>query len=139
MLEKLEELYDQIRNCENCQLKELCSVNSELVLGWGNESAQILFVARNPAEKRKGNLCFGEQDPINGRVFARLLSEVGLERNDVFATNLVKCSTPENRELESDEIDVCSSWLFDEMEIIQPRIIIAVGKQAAQFFKVQFG
>lgn len=126
-LESLEVLNAQIRTCEKCVLS---LTRNHALTGEGNIDASILFVALSPGNKEDtGNRMFIGP---SGKVFDKLLQEAGIERKSVYMTNLVKCVLPKNRKPTWNEIEKCSSFLDDEISIVQPQIIVPLGYYATR-------
>jgi len=125
--ESLDVLNYQIRACEQCALS---TTRKHALIGEGNLGADILFVALSPGAKEDiGNKMFIGP---SGQVFNRLLQKSGIERQSVYMTNLVKCILPKNRKPSWDEIASCSSFLDDEILIIQPQVIVPLGYYATR-------
>jgi DNA polymerase len=125
--ESLDVLNYQIRACEKCVLS---ATRKHALTGEGNIGASILFVALSPGAKEDvGNRMFIGP---SGQVFNKLLLRAGIERKSVYMTNLVKCLLPKNRKPTWNEIELCSSYLDDEILIIQPQIIIPLGYYATR-------
>ncbi|MDD3321965.1 MAG: uracil-DNA glycosylase [Paludibacter sp.] len=123
--ESLDVLNYQIRVCEKCGLS---ATRKHALTGEGNISARILFVALSPGAKEDaGNRMFIGP---SGQVFDKLLQSAGIERQSVYMTNLVKCLLPQNRKPTWNEIELCGSFLDDEISIIQPKIIVPLGYYA---------
>jgi uracil-DNA glycosylase len=123
--ESIDALNYQIRACEKCALS---ATRKHALTGEGNIGASILFVALSPGAKEDiGNRMFIGP---SGQVFNRLLQKAGIERQSVYMTNLVKCLLPKNRKPTWNEIELCSSFLDDEILIIQPQIIVPLGYYA---------
>lgn len=124
----LEELREAIGDCQRCKLS---SGRTNLVFGVGNPKAKVMFVGEGPGrdEDLKG-------EPFVGRA-GQLLTDIitkgmGMKRSDVYIANVVKCRPPENRNPESDEIESCEPFLVRQIELIKPRVIVALGKFAVQ-------
>ncbi len=124
----LEELREEIGDCRRCKL---CQGRTNIVFGVGNPQAELVFVGEGPGrdEDLKG-------EPFVGRA-GQLLTEIitkgmKMRREDVYIANVVKCRPPENRNPEPDEIASCEPFLLKQLELIQPRIIVALGTFAAQ-------
>ncbi len=124
----LEELRAEIGDCQRCKL---CSGRTHLVFGVGNPRAGLMFVGEGPGrdEDLKG-------EPFVGRA-GQLLTEIitkgmKLRREDVYIANVIKCRPPENRNPEPDEIAACQPFLRRQIEIIQPKVLVALGTFAAQ-------
>jgi DNA polymerase len=125
--ESLDVLNYQIRACEKCILS---ATRKHALTGEGNIGASIFFVALSPGAKEDiGNRMFIGP---SGQVFNRLLQKAGIERQSVYMTNLVKCLLPKNRKPTWNEIELCSSFLDDEILIIQPQIIVPLGFYATR-------
>jgi len=119
---------EEIGDCRRCKL---CERRTQIVFGVGNPSAELMFVGEGPGEDedRKG-------EPFVGRA-GQLLTDIitrgmGLERKDVYIANVVKCRPPGNRNPEPDEIAACQPFLFRQIEAISPKVVVALGKFAAQ-------
>jgi len=125
--ESLDVLNYQIRACERCKL----SVSRKNTLtGEGNINAHILFIALSPGAKEdiQNKMFVGP----SGQVFNKLLSAAGIDRKLVFMTNLIKCLLPKNRKPKTNEIEACGYFLNQEIEIIQPSIIVPLGYYATR-------
>lgn len=125
--ESLDVLNYQIRACEKCGL---AATRKYALRGEGNIEASILFVALSPGRKEN------EQNKMfvgpSGQVFDRLLAAAKVDRASVYMTNLIKCMLPNNRKPTWNEIELCSSFLDDEIRIIQPEIIVPLGYYATR-------
>jgi DNA polymerase len=124
----LQELRAAIGDCRRCKL---CAGRTHLVFGVGNPKARLLFVGEGPG--RDEDL---QGEPFVGRA-GQLLTDIitkgmGLKREDVYIANVVKCRPPENRNPEPDEVAACEPFLKKQIELIQPEIIVALGKFAVQ-------
>lgn len=125
----LDEIAQQVRQCRRCRL---CEVSHNTVPGEGNPSAEILFIGEAP----------GRQEDLLGRPFVgaagkllqQMLEVIGLKRTDVFITNIVKHRPPENRDPFPDEIEACSPYLKQQILIIQPKLIVTLGRHAMNTF-----
>ena len=127
-VQTLEELRAEIGDCRRCKL---CQGRTKIVFGVGNPRAELVFVGEGPGrdEDLKG-------EPFVGRA-GQLLTEIitkgmKLRREDVYIANVVKCRPPENRNPEPDEIAACEPFLVKQLDLIKPRIIVALGTFAAQ-------
>ncbi len=123
----LEELRQEIGDCKRCRLHK---TRTNLVFGEGNPDARLMFVGEAPGEEedRQGRPFVG----LAGQLLTRLIESVGLTREEVYIANVLKCRPPGNRNPMEDEIKACSPFLFRQIEIIQPRIICALGSFAAK-------
>jgi DNA polymerase len=127
-VQTLEELRTEIGDCRRCKL---CQGRTQIVFGVGNPKSELVFVGEGPGrdEDLKG-------EPFVGRA-GQLLTEIitkgmKMRREDLYICNVVKCRPPENRNPEPDEIAACEPFLMKQLEIVKPRIIVALGAFAAQ-------
>ena len=123
----LMEIADEISVCRKCPLD---SSRNKTVPGNGNPDADLVFVGEAPGynEDRQGLPFVGQA----GRLLDRLLSNIGLSREDVFICNVIKCRPPKNRDPRPDEIEMCEDYLVRQLDILQPKVICALGRYAAQ-------
>lgn len=123
----LESLQIEAAACTRC---ELHSTRLQSVFGHGNPDADWMFVGEAPGaeEDRQGLPFVGPA----GKLLDAMLLAIGLEREDVYIANLVKCRPPRNRDPQTQELASCESYIRGQLEIIQPRIIVALGRFAAQ-------
>ncbi len=124
----LEDLRAEIGDCRRCKL---CSGRTHIVFGVGNPRAMLMFVGEGPG--RDEDL---QAEPFVGRA-GQLLTEIitkgmKMRREDVYIANVIKCRPPENRNPEPDEIAACQPFLLRQIEIIGPKVIVALGTFAAQ-------
>ena len=124
----LRAIREDIGDCRRCKL---CSTRTHIVFGVGNPRAEVMFVGEGPGEDedRQG-------EPFVGRA-GKLLTDIitggmGLSRSDVYIANVVKCRPPGNRNPEPDEIAACQPFLIAQIDAIDPKVIVALGKFAAQ-------
>ncbi len=131
--ESLDVLNYQIRLCKNCRLS---ATRKHALTGEGNINANILFVALSPGAKEdlQNRMFVGP----SGQVFNRLLYAAGIDRKQVYMTNLVKCVLPKNRKPKTDEIESCSQFLNDELSIIQPEVIVPLGYYATRSMLLEY-
>ncbi|MBN1208627.1 MAG: uracil-DNA glycosylase [Myxococcaceae bacterium] len=122
---------DQIRReLGDCQRCKLCSGRKNIVFGVGNPRAELVFVGEGP----------GEQEDLQGVPFVgaagelltKMIQAMGFSRDQVYICNVVKCRPPGNRNPEPDEITACEPFLRAQLLAIQPKVIVALGKFAAQ-------
>jgi uracil-DNA glycosylase len=125
--ETLAEFWEAIKDCPKCKL---CESRSRVVLGSGNEHADIVFVGEAPGvqEDRQGIPFVGPA----GQFLDQLLRSIDLERADVYITNTVKCRPPDNRDPEPEEIRACNPYLRKQMRMIEPRIICTLGNYSTK-------
>jgi len=124
----LEALEDEMGDCARCKL---CQGRTRLVFGMGNPDAELMLVGESPGrdEDETGEPFAGASGPTLTRMLTNVL---GLSRRDVYMTYLAKCRPPLNRASEPDEWGACRQFLLRQVEIIRPRIVLALGSGAAQ-------
>jgi DNA polymerase len=115
-------------DCARCKLARLG--RSKVVFGVGSPEAALMFVGEGPGsdEDQQGVPFVGRA----GQLLTKMIEAIDLTREQVYIANVVKCRPPENRNPEPDEIATCEPFLFRQIEIIRPRVIVALGKFAAQ-------
>jgi len=125
--ETLEQLLAEIGDCQLCKLSE---GRTRLVFGVGSPRADLVFVGEAPGrdEDVQGEPFVGKA----GQMLTRIISGMGLERNDVYICNVIKCRPPENRDPRPEEIATCEPFLIKQLKIIKPRAICALGTFASQ-------
>jgi len=120
-------LYERIRTCDQCGL---CKGRQHFVFGTGSPEAGIVFVGEAPGEQEdKQGLPFVG---AAGRLLNDLLTGIGVARDDVFICNVIKCRPPGNRKPDLPEIEACELHLYEQLRIVAPRILVALGTFAAQ-------
>lgn len=124
-IETLEELNEKYTNCPRCGLSEN---RTNVVMGEGNPKAKLMLIGEAPGrdEDETGRPFVGRA----GKLLDKILAAIDLDREDVFITSILKCRPPENRDPKSDEIEACHPILMKQIELIQPAIILALGKFA---------
>jgi DNA polymerase len=125
--ENLDKIRKNLGDCQRCKLGK---TRKNLVFGIGNPRARLVFVGEGPGadEDTKGEPFVGDA----GKVLNRIITAMGLKREDVYICNVVKCRPPGNRDPESDEISACSPFLLRQVQSIEPEVIVALGKFASQ-------
>ena len=115
-----------IKNCKKCKLHET-RINT--VFGEGSTNAKVMIIGEAPGkdEDSSGKPFVGRA----GKLLTEILSSIDLERKDIFITNTVKCRPPENRNPHDDEIKSCSGYLDEQIRLINPKVIVLLGKIAA--------
>lgn len=123
----LAELREQIGDCRRCGLS---ASRTHLVFGEGNQHARLVFVGEAPGadEDRQGQPFVGEA----GGILTRLIEAMGLRREQVYICNVLKCRPPANRNPHRDEITTCAPFLQQQLQLIKPDVIVALGTFAAQ-------
>jgi len=128
-LESLEEIKIEIGPlCMRCKL---CNLGrSQTVFGVGNPKARLMFVGEAPGEDedKKGEPFVGRA----GQLLTKIIEAIGLTREQVYIANVIKCRPPGNRNPEPDEVATCEPFLFRQIDAIQPKVIVPLGKFAAQ-------
>ena len=121
------ELRETVAACTRCPLH---SSRTQTVFGVGNPNATWMIIGEAPGaeEDRRGEPFVGRA----GKLLDQMLRAVGQERGDVFIANILKCRPPNNRDPKQDEADACRRYLERQIELVQPKIILAVGRIAAQ-------
>jgi uracil-DNA glycosylase family 4 len=115
----------------SCTLCDLCKTRTKVVFGAGNRQAELMLVGEAPgaSEDIQGLPFVGRA----GLLLTAILQSVGLEREEIYITNILKCRPPNNRDPFPREIDCCTPYLKRQIALIQPKLIVAVGRIAAQF------
>lgn len=119
------------KECEACRKCELCESRSNIVFGVGNENADIMLIGEAPGENEdlQGQPFVGR----SGKLLDEMTGEFGLFRNkNIYIANMLKCRPPKNRDPKPSEQELCLDWLKRQIEIIDPKIIVCVGRIAAQ-------
>lgn len=119
-------LSKRVSSCKKC---ELSRHRRNVVFGKGNPQAKLLFIGEAPGEEED---LMGE--PFVGRagmLLTRIINAMGLERKEVYIANCIKCRPPQNRPPDSNELKACEEYLIEQVNIIKPKLICALGKYAA--------
>ena len=124
-MHKLDEIAEKVKTCKNC---ELCETRTKAVPGKGRFDADVIFVGEAP----------GRNEDIHGEPFVgaagkrldMILEDTGINREDVYITNIVKCRPPNNRKPEPAEITRYSEYLRKHISIINPKILVLLGSTA---------
>jgi len=132
--QNLECLKRQVIACQKCPLSK---GRHNAVFGTGPADARIMVIGEGPGENEdlQGVPFVGQA----GRMLDNLLRRAGLKREDLYITNVVKCRPPGNRDPEPDEVHACWPFLMAQVEIIHPKVIVALGKHATQRMSTRFG
>jgi DNA polymerase len=117
----------ELGECTRCKL---AGGRTTLVFGTGNPRAELVFVGEGPGadEDQQGEPFVGKA----GQLLTRMIEAMGFKREQVYIANVVKCRPPGNRNPEPDEIEACEPFLRRQLEVIGPKVIVALGKFAAQ-------
>lgn len=121
--QELSKIARQINQCKDCPLYKQ-AVNS--VPGEGNAEAEIFFIGEGPGyyEDQQGRPFVGAA----GQLLAKMLAKIGLKREKVFISNMIKHRPPENRDPEPRELSSCKKWLDRQLDIINPKIVVTLGR-----------
>jgi uracil-DNA glycosylase len=114
--------------CSRCKLHRLG--RKQIVFGVGNPSADLMFVGEAPGgdEDLQGIPFVGRA----GQLLTKIIEAIELKREDVYIANVIKCRPPQNRNPEQDEVETCEPFLFQQIDIIKPKVIVALGTFAAR-------
>ena len=126
--EALAAIREHIGDCARCKLHRLG--RTQIVFGVGNPSADLMFVGEAPGadEDIQGIPFVGRA----GQLLTKIIEAIGLSRDEVYIANVIKCRPPENRNPEPDEVESCERFLFQQIDDIKPRVIVALGTFAAR-------
>jgi DNA polymerase len=115
-------------DCRRCKLHTLG--RTQVVFGVGNPNAELMFVGEAPGadEDIQGEPFVGRA----GQLLTKIIEAMGMRRSDVYIANVIKCRPPGNRNPEPDEVERCEPFLFQQIDLIKPKVIVALGKFAAQ-------
>ncbi len=123
----LEKIREDIGDCTRCKLHK---GRNKIVFGDGNPKARLVFVGEAPgADEDKQGIPFVGRA---GKLLTQMIEAMGLQRQDVYICNVVKCRPPENRKPEDDEVSTCSPYLRRQLDVIEPKVLVCLGAVAAQ-------
>lgn len=125
--DRLKTIEDEVNTCRLCPIS--ASINNH-VFGTGNPDAKLMFIGEAPGrdEDLQGKPFVG----LAGQLLTKIIESIGMKREEVYIANILKCRPTNNRNPEPDEINNCKNYLREQIKIIQPEIICALGKFAAQ-------
>jgi uracil-DNA glycosylase family 4 len=128
--ELLKGVYEEARECVRCPLHQ---TRTTVVFGSGNADAGLMFIGEAPGanEDRIGLPFVGQA----GKLLDTLLSEIGMERKDVFVANVLKCRPPGNRDPQPKEIDTCQDYLRRQVDLIEPAVICTLGNFSTKLLR----
>ena len=123
----LERIREDLGECTRCRLHKQ---RNKIVFGAGSPRAELVFVGEGPGhdEDIQGLPFVGRA----GKLLTQMIEAMGLQREDVYICNVVKCRPPENRKPEDDEVATCSPYLYRQLDVIAPKAIVCLGATAAQ-------
>ena len=126
--EALTAIRADIGDCTRCKLHTLG--RKQIVFGVGNPNADLMFVGEAPGadEDIQGEPFVGRA----GQLLTKIIEAMGMKREDVYIANVIKCRPPGNRNPEPDEVEQCEQFMFRQVDTIKPKVIVALGKFAAQ-------
>ncbi len=127
--DSIDSIADDIRSCTICPLHK---TRTKAVPGDGSSFASFMFVGEGPGqnEDSQGLPFVGRA----GHILDEMLSLVPLNREDVFITNVVKCRPPSNRDPQPDEVKACASYLNEQIRLLNPKVIVPLGRHSLQWF-----
>jgi uracil-DNA glycosylase family 4 len=125
--DSLLKIRDDIGDCTRCRLHK---TRRHIVFADGNPKAQLVFVGEGPGadEDATGIPFVGRA----GKLLTQMIQAMGLQREDVYICNVVKCRPPENRQPQPDEVATCGPYLVRQLEVVNPKVIVCLGATAAQ-------
>jgi DNA polymerase len=126
----LEQIASEVRTCTRCRLSQ---TRSRAVPGEGRADTEVVFVGEGPGqtEDQQGRPFVGRA----GDLLVKLLSTLGWRRQEVFITNIVKCRPPGNRDPEPDEIAACVPYLQRQLEVLDPAVVVTLGRFSMAHFR----
>ena len=126
---EMEKMREQCLECTRCHL---CETRTNVVFGVGPEDAKIMFIGEGPGENEdlQGEPFVGRA----GKLLDDMLELIGLDRSKVYIANMVKCRPPKNRDPLPEEQNACAPWLSRQIELINPRVIVCLGRISAMRF-----
>jgi uracil-DNA glycosylase len=118
---------EDLGECTRCKLHK---TRNRIVFGDGSPKADLVFIGEGPGadEDAQGLPFVGRA----GKLLTQMIEAMGLRRGDVYICNVVKCRPPENRQPEKDEVTACSPFLFRQLDVLKPKVIVCLGSTAAQ-------
>jgi len=129
VIESLDDIKTEIGPaCTRCKL---CTLGrTQIVFGTGHTKARLMFVGEAPGEEedQRGEPFVGK----SGQLLTKIIEAIGLSRDQVYIANVIKCRPPANRNPEPDEVAACEPFLFRQIDVIKPAVIVPLGKFAAQ-------
>jgi uracil-DNA glycosylase len=124
----LQEAAHEASTCTKCRL---AGGRTQVVYGTGNPDADLMFIGEGPGyyEDKQGEPFVGAA----GQLLNRMLEEIGVRRADVRITNVILCRPPGNRDPMPDEVETCAPWLREQIELVDPHVIVTLGNFATRF------
>jgi uracil-DNA glycosylase family 4 len=133
-IEEISKIKSEIESCKKCGLHK---TRKNPVVGEGSLDVRVMFIGEAPGfnEDLQGKPFVGKA----GKVFDELLKSIGIDRKDVYITNILKCKPPENRSPKPEEIKSCTPYLDSQIAIIKPMIIVTLGSFSMSYIFNKFG
>jgi DNA polymerase len=127
-MQRLEALRREASSCRKCGL---CETRTQVVFSRGRARNRVLFIGEAPGadEDRQGTPFVGRA----GKLLDQIIDAIGFDRDEIYVSNILKCRPPQNRDPRPEEIAACTPYLEQQIELIEPKIICALGRFAAQF------
>lgn len=127
-MKQLDELAQEASGCEKCGL---CETRTKVVFARGRARNRVMFIGEAPGadEDAQGYPFVGRA----GKLLDQIVDAVGFQREEIYVANILKCRPPKNRDPKPEEIESCTPYLTRQIELVNPKIICALGKFAAQF------
>jgi DNA polymerase len=124
-------LQEAARDASTCTRCRLAQGRTQVVYGVGNPDADLMFIGEAPGfhEDRQGEPFVGAA----GQLLNRLLSEIGVPREDVYINNVILCRPPGNRDPLPDELEACKPWLDERIALVDPVVIVTLGNWATRY------
>ena len=123
----LDSLKFRVKNCVWCHL---CDERKSVVFGQGNQHADVMFIGDKPerADDSRGVAYWGD----SGKLLTQMIQSIGMNRDAVYITNIIKCRPPGDREPQGDEITTCLPILDKQIEILKPKLIVSLGQKSLE-------
>lgn len=123
-----EGLWAEISACDKCRL---CETRNNVVPGEGDPRARLMFIGEGPGrdEDLQGRPFVGR----SGELLTRMIAAIGMEREQVYICNVVKCRPPQNRNPEPDEAAACMNYLRAQFALVRPQVVVLLGKVACRY------
>lgn len=133
-ISKIQRIAEEIRKCRRCSLSET-RINA--VPGEGNANSSLVLIGEAPGywEDRRGRPFVGAA----GKVLDEALGKVGIRRPEIYITNILKCRPPGNRDPRSGEVQACTPYLDAQLDIIRPKFIVTLGRNATSYIFSRMG
>ena len=131
---RIKKLNEEIKKCKKCRL---CETRTNALCGEGNLFAKLMLIAQAPGENEDkiGKMFIGP----SGKVLDELLMITGIDRKEIYMTNLIKCMLPKYRKPKKDEVKTCSKYLDIEIDLINPKVLSPLGYYATKYIFEKYG